>query len=503
NEDNIFIDDRLYEITKKLPDIMRKNDGEITAYFQKNNNNWNIFDIEEGNKTKKIFGLAIDIGTTTIVGYLINLLTGETSSLSAMLNPQTAIGEDLVSRITYIKKNNAINKAKKLIIDAINKIIEDCCTKSKIDVIDVKDIVIVGNTGIYHMFFGIPSEYLAVAPFVPVFKAPINISAKNLGIKCNPNINVYSPPVIAGYVGTDTTGCIVSSRIDQYDKFSILIDIGTNGEIVIGNKKSLVTGSCAAGSALEGAHIKAGMRAAEGSIERVVIDRDSLDPTLGIIGDEIAPVGICGSGLIDVVAELLRSKVICQSGRFNVKAENLMSNKRIIKKGNKYNYILYKEEWDAENIGFNSSKETEIKEILISQEDIRQIQLAKGAFLTGSNILLDYEKKEASDVEQVILAGAFGTYITKKNAAFIGLFPDVPSGKIFQIGNAAGLGAQLCLKNTDSRDHANDIANKLKYYEIASSPLFQKEYAYSLYFPYHNIEKFPSLKEEYENIPFR
>jgi len=507
-DDNVtfHINDSLYDITKKLPLFLRKNNGDITAFFRrypqlKKNvpEIWKIFDIDAEKSNNTLFGLAVDIGTTTIVGYLINLSSGETASISAILNPQVAIGEDLISRIAYIINHNAINKAKELVVNAINQILEDCCNKAKISITNVKDITIVGNTGMHHMFFGIPSEFLAVSPYVPVFKAPINISAGNLGLICNPNVNVYSPPVIGGYVGTDTIGCIISSRIDLYEDYSLLIDIGTNGELVIGNKNGLITGSCAAGSALEGAHISCGMRASDGAIESVSIDKDSLEPSIQVIGDNF-PLGLCGSGLIDIVSELLRSKIITRAGKFNVKSEKVKNHRRIIKREGGYCYILYKSEWDDDKPHIKN-KENIINEIAITQKDINQLQLAKGAFLSAANLLLKKDEKNQTDLQQVILAGGFGTYINKKNAAFIGLFPEVELKNTFQIGNAAGMGAQLFLKDFEKRNLANELAYRIKYYEIAASPLFQKEYTFSLYFPHYDLDKFPSIKEEYREIP--
>ncbi len=501
-----YVDDRIYDIVKKLPLLMRENNGIITAFFQKDlklkNGKtfeaWKLFDIDAGNKTDTMFGLAVDIGTTTIVGYLINLISGEIASISAMLNPQVAIGEDLITRITYIINNKAINKVKELVINALNEILVDCCKKAGISISSVRDITIVCNSGMHHMFFGIPSEFLGVSPYVPVFKAPINVSAGTLGLKCNSNTNVYSPPVIAGYVGTDAIGCIVSSRINTYEKYSLLIDIGTNGELIMGNKDGLIAGSCAAGSALEGAHISFGMRASEGAIESVSIDRESLEPSLTIIGD-INPVGLCGSGLIDIVAEMVRSKIITRAGRFNLKSERVLNHRRVVKRKEGYCYILYKSEWDDEVLQLDTTKKI-INEIIISQNDVAQIQLAKGAFLSSAYLLLRMENKNQSNLEQVLLAGGFGTYINKKNAAFIGLFPEVESGNIFQIGNSAGIGAQLLLKNFEQRVFANEIAYKIKYHEIASSPLFKKEYALSLYFPHYELDKFPSIKEDYKDL---
>lgn len=503
NHSVFHVNDILYTILKELPYIMRKEDSLVTTFFRKLSleDPWTLYDIDVGDKTNNIFGLAIDIGTTTLVGYLICLKTGEIVAVSAMLNPQVAIGEDVISRITYIVKNNAIHKAKELVINAINHILKDCCDKAHISISCVKDISMVGNTGMHHIFFGITPEFLSVSPYTPIFKAPINISAGKLGINCNPNVNVYSPPVIAGYVGTDTIGCIISSKINTYDKYSLLIDIGTNGELVLGNNQGLVTCSCAAGSALEGAHIIHGMRASEGAIESVQIDRDSLEPSISVIGNR-EPLGLCGSGLIDTIAEMLKSNIISRAGKFNIKSEEIMKHRRVVKRQDGYYYIIYKTEWDNEEYQ-KRVNDNKSKEITISQQDINQLQLAKGAFLSAANLLLKLENKKRESLEQVLLAGAFGTYINKQNAAFIGLFPEVEQNSIFQIGNSAGIGAQLFIKDIEQRDLANKIAYEIKYREIASVPSFQKEFTFSLYFPHYNLDRFPLIKQEYDEIPLK
>jgi uncharacterized 2Fe-2S/4Fe-4S cluster protein (DUF4445 family) len=496
-----YLDNSLYNITKKLPQIVRDQNSKITAFFRKLSSEepWLLYDIDTGNASDKIFGLAIDIGTTTIVGYLIYLKTGEITAISSMLNPQVKIGEDIVSRISYVIKKNAIDTAKDLLIKAIDFILEDSCNKAHISTSEVRDIAIVGNTAMHHMFFGIPTEFLAVSPYNPVFKAPINLSAGTLGINCNPNINVYSPPVIAGYIGTDTIGGIISSKIYTYKKYALLIDIGTNGELVLGNNKGLIACSCAAGSALEGVHITHGMRASEGAIESVKIDRETLEPSITVIGNQ-NPLGLCGSGLIDIVAELLKSQIITRAGKFNIKSKKLINHRRIIKKEDGYHYIIYNKLWDDEFFATSTDQNT-IKEITVSQKDINQLQLAKGAFLSAANLLLNIESRTNIDLDQILLAGGFGTYINKENAAFIGLFPEVDQNNIFQIGNSAGVGAQLFIKDFEQRNVANTIAHQIRYRDIATSPKFQMEYAFSLYFPHYNLNKFPKIQQEYNEIP--
>lgn len=497
------VNDRIFNILKKLPLVMKEKNNALTIHFRRCVNlktgkrkDWEIFDVDPGKRDSGSFGMAFDIGTTTIVGYLINLNTGGLTAISASLNPQVAIGEDLISRVTYIISNNAVEKAKRLVIDAMNEIIEECCQKAKISVWDIKDITVVGNTGMLHMFLGLPPDSLSVFPYIPVYKSPLNIKAGLLNINCNPHVNIYSPPVIAGYVGTDTIGCIVSTRIDTYEKYTLLIDIGTNGELVMGNKDGLATCSCAAGSALEGAHISCGMRGSEGAIDSVLIDKDSLEPTITTIGNT-APIGICGSGLIDTITELLKSRIINRAGKFNITSDKVKKHRRIIKKGEQIHYVLYNRELDKNHSGnVNSRQNSNI--ISISEGDIHQVQLAKGAFLAATNLMLEKEEKKPHEIEQVLLAGGFGTYIDKENAAFLGLFPEVDKDNIHQIGNAAGIGAQRFIESYKMRDLANEIAHKIKYYEIASSPKFQKDFTFSLYFPHYDLDRFPSLKEKYE-----
>ncbi|MBN2151643.1 MAG: DUF4445 domain-containing protein [Candidatus Lokiarchaeota archaeon] len=499
------VDDAGYDLARAVPGALRQAGGSVTAYLRVGVDGKPPcpFDIVPGDLGTATYGIAVDIGTTTIVGYLINMATGEQVAISAMLNPQVAIGEDVVSRISYVCRHGAASKAQSLVIGALNDIITDACKKGGIQTSDVRDVVAVGNTAMHHLFLGLDARYLAVSPFTPVFKTPANVRARQLGLSCNPNANVYLPPVIAGYVGTDTIGCIVASRIDQYDEYTLLIDIGTNGELVLGNKEGLITGSCAAGSALEGAQISFGMRAAEGSIEGVTIDPASLDPTLQVIGNT-TPIGICGSGLVDLTAEMLRARVITRSGNFNTKSEEIMKNRRIVKERDEYLYVLFDPAHDSRRIqGFDGEIDAAAKTITVSQEDIRQLQLAKGAFLAGALLLLDKDGKKPSDIKQVVLAGAFGSYINKGNAMFIGLFPEVPPERVYQIGNAAGMGAQLCLRDIGMRKLANDLAFKARYHEISTAPTFQVDYAHSLYFPHFKLSHFPRIARHYEGIPVR
>ncbi|MFX0008077.1 MAG: ASKHA domain-containing protein, partial [Candidatus Hermodarchaeota archaeon] len=286
--------------------------------------------------------------------------------------------------------------------------------------------------------------------------------------------------------GADTIGVILSSQIFNEKPLTLAIDIGTNGEIIIGNRNNLIVGSCAAGSALEGAHINDGMRAAAGAIDTIKIDPTNLDVTYTTIKNK-KPLGICGSGLVDGIAEMLKSKIITRSGRFN---QNLVDHEKFIKNDKNIKFIIANREETSIN-----------KDIAISQNDIRQIQMAKAAFYSGMRIILNYLGKNHT-IEQVFLAGAFGNYINAGNAKFIGMIPDIKDHQIFQIGNAAGIGAQHCLLNKDLRNKAKELLRKIKYIEIAVDKDFQKEYAEAMFFPHLNLEFFPDLIE-YKDIPKR
>jgi uncharacterized 2Fe-2S/4Fe-4S cluster protein (DUF4445 family) len=469
------------EVLKKFPKIFRNKEREITLTLLAEKK---IIDIELGNTVENNFGIAFDIGTTTLVGYLMNLYDGKTYAISSLLNPQTAFGEDVITRITYIKdKEDGLEELNSSVKNAMNDIIEKTCEKAGITSALINEITMVGNSVMHHIALGIDPTYIGLSPYVPVIQRGINIKAQELGLKGSPNANVFALPLIAGFVGADTVGVILSSEIESQEDLTLAIDIGTNGEIIIGNKDIMATGSCAAGSALEGAHIKFGMRAAGGAIDTIKIDPNDLSVSYTTIKNK-NPVGICGSGLIDAIAEMLRSRILNRSGNFNKK---VVKGDHFLAQDNRYEFILARKE------------ETSIgKDITITQQDIREIQMAKAAFYSGTEIILDYlnhSEQKVHKIKQIFLAGAFGNYIDKVNAKFIGMIPDIEDHKIFQIGNAAGMGAQMSLINKDYRIRAQQILKKIKYVEIAVHKEFQRKYAEAMYFPHLNLKKFSSHSE--------
>ena len=477
-----------YEVLKKIPALIKQKLKEFTITII---NDSKIVEIETGKKKEENFGVAFDIGTTTVVGYLINLNTGITHAVASLLNPQTAYGEDVVTRITFVKDNEkGLELLNHLIIKALNQIINKLCSKAKINPSCIFEITVVGNSVMHHLFLGIDPVSIGLSPYNPVVQQGLNLSPMKLNLKSYPYGNVYTAPLIAGFVGADTIGVILSSKIDEESELTLALDIGTNGEIIIGNNKILATGSCAAGSALEGAHIKDGMRAAGGAIDTVKIDPNNLEVSYTTIKHK-KPIGICGSGLIDTIAELLKSKVITRSGNFN---RDLIRTDSFLQKNGKLEFIISNKNQTAIN-----------REITLSQKDIREVQMAKAAFFSGTNLILKYLRKKHEnnyEIKQIFLAGAFGNYINKENAKFIGMIPDIPSKKIFQIGNAAGIGAKQCLLNKNLRSKADSLLEKIDYFEIALDKDFQREYAEAIYFPHINLDLFPNLKD-YKNIPKR
>jgi uncharacterized 2Fe-2S/4Fe-4S cluster protein (DUF4445 family) len=415
----------------------------------------------------KIFGIAVDIGTTTVVAKLIDMADGQSPATESALNPQTEHGDDVISRIAYAETPEKLSHLHKAIIDCVNELITKLCKKASILPENIYELCAVGNTTMNHIFLKLPIFQLGRAPYKAHSLDSFDTAAEMLGIKINPRGNVHTVENIAGFVGSDTTAVALATSIDSADKVTLIIDIGTNGEIVLGTKDKLYAASCAAGPALEGARISCGSRAAEGAIEAVVISQDDIE--MDVIGN-CPPLTICGSGLIDTVAVMLDFGVIDATGRINgpdILKDTLPSAivSRIIKTNEQLSFVLHK-----------AVNENE-RDIVLTQRDIRQLQLAKAAILAGIKILMKKLDIRDADIEQIFLAGAFGNCIRPESALRIGLLPAGDTQRIHFIGNAAASGAQMILLSGRSRDHARELARKIEYVEIAHEPEFQDIYA--------------------------
>jgi len=419
--------------------------------------------------TVLVFGLAVDLGTTTVVARLIDMAGGQCRATEAALNPQTRFGDDVISRIAYAQSGKEFAELQQTIIDCINDLTAKLCKKAAVGTNDIFEMCVAGNTTMNHIFLGLPITQLGQAPYKAYSLDARDVPPGELGLKINPAGNIYTVENIAGFVGADTTAVALATDIESAEEMTLIVDIGTNGEIVFGTKDKLYAASCAAGPALEGARITCGSRACDGAIEAVVINEDDID--LDVIGN-IPPRSICGSGLIDAVAVMLELGVIDRTGRF---AEpKTLEHKlppailaRFFKQDGQPAFRL---------AGAASSS------VFLSQKDIRQMQLAKGAIRAGIKLLQQKIGLEDSGVKRILLAGAFGNYIRRQSALRIGLLPAVDAERIRFVGNAAASGAQMILLSRQCRDQARELARKIEYVEIAHEPDFQIVFAESMSF---------------------
>lgn len=470
-----------YLVQRELPNLLRRKKGETKENWDITATLWDekeIISVDPG-MNENMFGLAVDVGTTTLAGYLMDLRTGETRAVSSSLNPQLEFGEDLMTRISYvIEKGDGRRKMQKKVIDEVNEIIEDLREEAGIDRDEIYEIVLVGNTAMHHFFLGIDPTYLPRSPFIPARQASIKGKAREFGLNINPSGLVYWLPVNGGWIGADNVAVMLATGIYDSPENSLVIDIGTNGEVAFGNEEKAYATSAAAGPALEGAQIKHGMRAQEGSIEKIKIDSESLEPTYRTIGDK-PPGGICGSGIIDATAEMLKSGIIEKNGRFN---EDKKNNRIRKSEDDLLEYVIA---WSDE-----CSIDTDIT---MTQRDIREIQKAKGAIQAAARVLM--QKWGTEKIDQVLLAGAFGNYIDKESAMIIGLFPECDLEKVKSIGNAAGTGAKLSIMSKEKKKEAEKVPEVVEFFEIAGTEEFRKNYMETMYFPHKNPELYPRVEK--------
>ena len=410
-----------------------------------------------------IYGISVDIGTTKIAVYLVSLTTGEIVEKVGEMNPQIAYGEDIISRISFTMDNeDGRTQLQKAIADTLNAKIQELCERIGIQPYQVVDAVVVGNTAMHHLFTGLPVGQLVFAPYVPALNAPIDFRAKDLGIIMAPSAYIHLLPNIAGYVGADHAAVILSTELWKSKETVLAIDIGTNTEISLVHKGKISSCSCASGPAFEGAHISNGMRAAPGAIEKVQI----IDDEIKIFTiDNQPPIGICGSGILDIVAEM--------------KTSQLMDEKGAIKTGGMFTREDQRNMIELLLVPADQSGNQQ--DITVTRKDINEIQLAKAAIRSGLDILLAEAGIEAEKVDQVLVAGAFGTYISVPNAIEIGMFPRIPLDRFLQVGNAAGMGAVQALISTKYRNLISGAIKDVDYIELTTYAKFQEIYMRSMY----------------------
>ena len=502
---------------RQLPTALRDGNWSVTVSV------WNdkeVIRFRPG-KVEHAYGLAIDVGTTTVAAYFCDLTTMEVVDTVSMMNPQCKYGEDVMARITYhMTTPDGLERMSDDIIEGLNSLIdkaientyppkkkkkkkkgeegpaeyievpEEGKTYLRLAREDIEDITLGGNTAMHHILLKLNPEFVGLAPFPPVIHHSLDIKARDLGININPASYIFVLPIEAGFVGADNVGVLIAEEPYKKEENSLIIDIGTNGELVLGNRHKLISSSCATGPALEGAQIAFGMRAAPGAIERIVIDPETKEVDYKVIGREawrkysepkdMKAKGICGSGILDLLAELYRAGIVMKSGAFNKKALQDHPRFRINPDNKQPEFVLA---WAEE-----SSID---KDIVVTQKDVRQIQLAKGALYAGCKLMV--KRMGLDKVDTVKIAGAFGTHVDREKALIMGLFPDCEIEMIQGVGNAAGDGCRAALLNVQKRVESNWCSRNVEYIELTVEGNFQQEFMEAMQLP-HMTDEFPHLK---------
>jgi len=460
---------------RKIAGLLREHDYQITAVVDQEH----LLTIEAGDTTTTLFGVAFDIGTTTVAAKLLNLHNGEVTAVASALNPQRAYGADVIARVNYIVEHpGGLELLHRLIIKQMNELLAQLCASAAIQAENIYKLTVAGNTVMQHIALNIDPRNIAYTPYTPVFQGPAMLDAKELGLQIHPDGIAYFLPNLACFVGSDITAVLTVLDLDETDDIQLVVDIGTNGEMVLGSKNKLLCCSSPAGPAWEGAYITWGMRAARGAIERAeIIDGDLQFRTIG--GAE--PIGICGSGLLDLVCEFVRAGVIDKTGRILNIAEmnSRVSDElktRIVHHDNGANHIAI-------------AKLDDEKAIMLMQKDIREVQLAKSAIVSGIKILMKELQAQSKNIATVYIAGAFGNHVRGQDAVDSGLIPAVPVERIKFIGNAALAGAEAVLLSQEARRKAEYLAVKIGYVEISERSDFHEFFVESMHFLYQEREK--------------
>lgn len=489
NLSNMWVD---LDVVKKLPRTLRDSDWAVTVSTlvtaakprAGDTRRSRVINVEPGDTRNKYYSLAFDIGTTTVCGQLLDLNRGKVVAESIDYNGQISYGADVITRIARCQQPGGLKKLQQAVVATINGVIEELLAQSQVKVNHIGHMVVAGNPTMTQILLGIDPKYLRLAPYTPVANFVPPVEANSLGIKVKKQVYLFVFPLVASYVGGDIISGIVASGVYQRKMLTLFMDIGTNGEIVVGNSDWMVTAACSAGPAFEGGGVRHGMVATNGAIESFNISPSNLEPEIGTIGGE-KPKGICGSGLINIIAGLLEAGVISQNGKFDTD----LTTRRIRGGSDGYEYVLA---WAAE---------TQInKDIVITETDIDNLVRAKAAVYAGCQTLARSVGVKNSDFEQVIIAGAFGNHIDIERSITIGLFPDLPRDRFIFIGNGSLSGARLTSFSIDLLDDARRVAQMMTNLELSENVDFMNNYIAALFLPHTNAGEFPSVKKKLDRL---
>ena len=474
-----------YVVLKKLPDVLRENNFAVKCVIRATSDDMYVYDIFGKDEDVVIGGLAIDIGTTTVSAVLINMENGEILAKSSAGNGQIRFGADVINRIVESQKPGGQKKLQDAVIkETINPMIHEMCKSAKFPKDHIYRMCVASNTTMNHLFAGINADPLRTEPYIPAFFKTNSLFASDVGVDINKDAHIIMAPNIGSYVGGDITAGTLVSQIWNRPEFSLFIDLGTNGELVFGNSDFMMSCACSAGPAFEGGDISCGMRATDGAIEACTIDKETMEPTYKIVGDPgTKPVGLCGSGIIDVISELYICGIINPKGKF------IREGKRI--KHDKYgmgSYILAFEE-----------EAGSVKDVEITEVDIDNFIRAKGAIFSAIRTMLTSLDFDVSMIDDVYVAGGIGSGINMQNAVNIGMFPDIPIEKFHYIGNSSLTGAYLMLLSTPAEKKTYELASNMTYMELSTVPIYMDEFVGACFIPHTDTSMFPTVMEEVQN----
>ncbi|MBZ0109533.1 MAG: ASKHA domain-containing protein [Candidatus Scalindua rubra] len=472
-----------YSILKKLPTVLRQEDWTVTVTLGHRGKILEIIDVQPGDTSNTNYGVAIDVGTTTVVACLLEMETSKIVDSEAVYNTQMKFGEDYIQRIIYAIQNEALDEMQRSIVTDINNLISTLVERNSIILEDITAIASAGNTTMHHFLLGLDPERIRKEPYIPTANFIPPIRAIQIGIDINSRGLLYTLPSVSAYVGADITSGATAIRLDKKEMPTLLIDIGTNGEVVLGNEEWMVCCSASAGPAFEGSGIKHGMRAAKGAIEIIHITKE-FEVSYSTIGD-IPPRGICGSGLLDCIAEMLRSGIIDRSGNF----QKGIKTDRLRKKDDDFEFVLI----NKEDTGIDN-------EIVITQADIANLIRSKGAIYAAVSLLIESMGLGINDIHCVYLAGGFGNYLNVRNAITIGMLPDMPSSRIKFVGNTSLTGAKMALLSEEAFETVQSTASQMTYFDLMGNQKYMEEFMSANFLPHTNLDEFPSVLEELSSL---
>jgi len=474
--DHVHISTKLSNI-KHLDELMRESGYDVTVILGHKDDSLEILSIETGDTSKMCFGFAFDIGTTTVAGQLIDLSAGKILGTRIAFNKQAAFGSDIITRIVYAETPEGLAKLNGAVTANIDEMIEDLASSCGINLSDIYGMTFAGNMTMMHLLLNIDPSSIRRAPYVPATTAFPVMPAPELKLEINPKGVVSFLPGVASYIGGDIVAGVLACGLEEAKDLTLLADIGTNGEVVLGNREWMMGTAASAGPAFEGSGLGHGMKAVKGAIEKAVID-ERFDVKTQTIGDA-KPKGICGSGYIDILCQLLKRNIIGKDGKINREIKS----DRIRKAASCYEFVIASKDQTA--IG---------KEIVIDEDDIENLKRAKGAVYSAIISLLNKVERKPSDLKKVYIAGGFGNYLNIENAVYIGLLPDIDRSVYEFIGNSSLAGARMALISQAAMGKANDIYRKIMYLDLGSEPNYMDEYIASLFFPHTDLRRFPSVR---------